>query len=64
MDISAMMQNNLRSLQSAIGMSTLKRAMNTDAQTVSVLINDMQQSMAKITPPVTKGHGDLIDVRA
>lgn len=62
-EISAAMQNNIRSLQSAVSMVALKKSMNQDAQSAAVLIQDMQAANANVTPPLN-GIGQLLNTRA
>lgn len=63
MEINNLMQANLYSLRQAIGMATLQKAMNRDAMSVSVMLQDMQAATTKTMELSVAPHiGGNIDV--
>lgn len=63
MEINNMLQANISSLREAIGMVTLRKAMNQDAQAVSMLMQGMQAASAKtMESSITPYKGGNIDI--
>jgi hypothetical protein len=64
MEITDMLQMNISSLQQAIGMASLRKALSQDAQSVATLMEGLQAANAKIMESsVTPYKGGSIDVR-
>ena len=64
MELSASSQMSLNSLKQALGIATMRKALNKDAATVSTLINDMKVANTKIMEnSVTPHKGGKIDVK-
>lgn len=64
MNVGSMYNESLRSLRTALNVTTLRKAMHQDAQTMSVLLGDMQTANAKIMEhSVTPHKGGNVDVR-
>ncbi|WP_129600313.1 putative motility protein [Anaerophilus nitritogenes] len=59
MEISAMMSQSIHSLRQAINMTTLQKAMNQDAQSVTTLLGDMQKTMEMSVQPHKGSNLDI-----
>jgi hypothetical protein len=65
MNIGSMFNESIGSLRTAINMTNLRKAMHQDAQTMAVLLNDMQTANARIMEQsVTPHKGGNVDARA
>lgn len=65
MEISDMMQENIYSIQQAIGISTMKKAMNQDATGVEMLVQNMDEITRKSMEISVKPYlGGNIDITA
>jgi hypothetical protein len=65
MNIGSMFNESIGSLRTAINMTNLRKAMYQDAQTMAVLLNDMQTANARIMEQsVTPHKGGNVDARA
>jgi hypothetical protein len=57
--------SNLQSVRQALGIATLQKAMNQDAQTVAKIIDTMEETTAKtMEMSVTPHIGTNIDIKA
>lgn len=64
MEISNIYRESLQSVQAALGMATLRKAMNQDSQTVSLLLEGMPNVSANVMEnSVTPYKGANIDIR-
>lgn len=64
MEINNMLQANITSIRQAMGMVNLRKAMNQDAQSVTMLMEGMQAANAKIMESsITPHKGSNIDLR-
>lgn len=64
MEINNMLQANINSVRQAIGMVTLRKALNQDAQSVAILMEGMQAANVKIMESsITPYKGGNIDTR-
>lgn len=64
MEISGIYQASIQSVQAALGMATLRKAMNQDGQTVNLLLQGMQNLSATVMEnSVTPYKGTNIDLR-
>lgn len=65
MEISNMIQENIYSIRQAIGMATMKKAMNQDAAGVEMLAQNMNEMSRKIMENSVSPHlGSNIDLIA
>lgn len=63
MEINDTLQSNITSIRQALGVSSLRKAMNQDAQSVSALLEGMQAATAKILEnSVTPHKGGNVDI--
>ena len=64
MDISSAMQNQISSVQQAMGMHSLQKSMNQDAATVSKLLEGMEETTQKLNKAAGKHRGNNVNVLA
>ena len=62
MDINTQMQMNISSIQNAIGIAMLSKAVNQDAGAVA-LIQKMTQNSTSMTPSADPNIGKNLDIR-
>lgn len=64
MDISSAMQNQIASVQQAMGMHSLQKSMNQDGQTVSKLLEGMKETSQEVQKAAGDHRGNNINVLA
>ncbi len=63
MELSGIGQQDLASVQNALGMAVLKKAMNQDSQTMNLLLQGFQETTAQMEQSVSSNLGANIDIR-
>ena len=63
MDVTSAAQQNLSSIRQALSMASMQRAMGKDAQTVSKLIEGMEETTEAIERSVQPHRGSNLDVK-
>ena len=64
MDISSAMQNQISSVQQAMGMHSLQQSMNQDGATVSKLIEGMEETSQAVQKAAGEHRGNNVNVLA
>jgi hypothetical protein len=64
MDINAALQNQIASLQQAVSISTMQKAMNQDGAAVSKLLEGMQENTEMIQEAAAPGKGNYVNIKA
>lgn len=64
MDINAAMQNQIASVQQAMGMHSLQKSMNQDGATVSKLLEGMQETSQAVQEAAGEHRGNNLNVLA
>ena len=63
MDITAATQKNIQSIRQALSMTSMQKAMNKDAQTVSKLIESMEETGEAVKEAAGPERGNNVDIR-
>ncbi|MCX8130463.1 MAG: YjfB family protein [Clostridia bacterium] len=64
MNIGSIPLESLSSIKQALNIATLRKSMNQDAQSVSLLLNDMKNANAKVMEQsVTPHKGSHVDIK-